>query len=220
MKHSLLLTAAGLFAGASLASGQVIFSDFDTTNIWTDAAATSTIVDSDTSDADLELRVVGTGGFQNAITTGTIARTDPFLQNFSLFTELAWDYSSLAADHPTASFINNFLIINTDVNDFGFNNVFNGGFVGSGAGNFSGTIVYDFANDPDNDVVAAVNDYIAGEGTFFQLFLVQQSNPSTTNVISYDDFRFQNEVPEPSTYAAIFGVLALGLAVARRRLRT
>ncbi|MGF1482839.1 MAG: PEP-CTERM sorting domain-containing protein [Opitutales bacterium] len=219
MKVTLLLSATSLVVGASLAHGQFIFSDFDVTNIWSDAAATSTIVDSDTSDPDLELRVVGTGGFQNALTTGTIARDDPFLENFNLFTELAWDYSSLAADHPTANFINNFLIINTNVNGFGFNNVFNGGFVGSSAGNFSGTVVYDFANDPDDDVLSAVHDYIAGEGTFFQLFLVQQSNGGATNVVSYDDFRFQTEVPEPSTYAAIFGGLALGLAVLRRRLR-
>jgi hypothetical protein len=38
-----------------------------------------------------------------------------------------------------------------------------------------------------------------------------------TNTVTISNFTATSAVPEPSTYAALAGILALGLAVSRRR---
>gem|GEM_PF-2562698 len=68
---------------------------------------------------------------------------------------------------------------------------------------------------------AIVTTYISGEG--YVKYNVLNSNGTYTWDVhdlgggSFDAYNFTLIIPEPSTYAMIFGVLALGLAIYRRR---
>jgi len=73
----------------------------------------------------------------------------------------------------------------------------------------------------DNLDASIVTSFLGGDGNVKYIFATSNDEGSTWDIFNYGDGRFGisaiNIVPEPSTYALIFGALALAFATYRRR---
>lgn len=219
----LLRTLLGvcLLAATSLSAQTIIGNMDDIANPWSLADATSMDVGNFDGDPDNELRVITPGATpangQNSFTaalTLDVPRSGPVFDLIRLNNTIEWDYDG---SDNTASFTNSFFIINTDVRNAGFV-VLDGSF--ASVNSTTGTYSYDHLLASNADVPGILDDWAGGAGSFLGLFIIQQTSDAFEDDVStlyYDNFRVTNPVPEPSTYAAIIGALALGYVVYRRR---
>lgn len=71
------------------------------------------------------------------------------------------------------------------------------------------------ADIPLAPIKGLLEDYAAGDGTFFQIFLVQQSGAGVPITVVYDDFYI---TPEPGR-SLLLALAAVGLMWRRRRVQ-
>lgn len=154
---------------------------------------------------------VGAGGSFNGVLRYNITQRDenePFIADLKNNPIFSFD-ARLDASQTTANFTTLLLNVNTNA---------------AGAGSFGTfnpttsiqTFTHDLWNDPGFQT--AWTNWKNGEGTFFQIRIVQQSQnlSGVASAVEYDNITL---VPEPSTFALFAGFLVLGLVMLRRRLK-
>ena len=203
-----------LLATPGAASGQIIMADFNSnTGVFTvsDGASSSQL-------ANGALTVMTTGGFKNILHDSFLPRTGTSTPNAELTASdlaanpfIEWDWRSDDAG-SSGDFIGNHLVFNTDVNGLNYKVLQDSfSFIPPNA-DTTGTHTYDVRRDAAG--FSALQDWIAGEGTYFQIFVVQQTTDNQPSVVHYGEFR---AVPEPGTGLALAAFGTVLLAKRRRR---
>jgi hypothetical protein len=194
-------------------NAQFILSDFNAAGddgTWDIAGDISGVVENG------EFTATTAGGFKNILQDG-IPRSGTSIPNAEVTaTEmlaspiLEWDWRHVAGE-SSGTFINNFVVFNTDANGFGGYKVLADSvrFINPGTTD-SGTFRYSFESDPVG--FAALQSYSEGAGTYFVVHFVQQTNDNSASVVHYGEFRL---IPEPGS-ALLLGIGGL-TALARRR---
>jgi hypothetical protein len=199
MKFSTILTVSLATASAVVAQAVVVDSFEGSTTFVVSAPFTSAFSAVGVTDgaSSLEFSTV-TGGFAAAMSS-----FDGSLQPALL------GATSLSIDVTSITSAATFLGVDIHLNG-------SGGFKALGSQflpvNSTGTLTWNLDSAAQSLVAAST-----GPGSFFGLQVYFNSNLAGSDLVYLDNL---SAVPEPSTYAAIAGALALGVAVLRRRSKT
>ena len=202
-------------------SAEVLLADFtSTTGIFT---PTNEVTSATLNNGELTVVTPGApNGFKNILHDSFLPRTGASTPNVELTATdllanpfLQWSWRSDDAG-STGDFIGNHIVFNHNVSGTNNYRVLQDSFRFIPPNeNTSGTHTYDIRTDPAG--LAELQNYINGAGSYFQIFIVQQTNDNTAQAtVHYNEFR---AVPEPSVAMTACGAAAaLGLA-RRRRVR-
>lgn len=206
---------------ADRAHGVFVIADFDTPGALGTSNpfgfvgdGTRTVGDFIGSKPGNEIEVVTPGGFQNMLVLD-VARNGPLhqlLMDNLLFGYTAYvDPSQGPIQQGPNTFLNNFIVANTNVQGHGYQIFGNtGGQLSAPLYGGATTQQVEYSLAP---IKGLLEDYAAGDGTFFQVFLVQQTDADIPITVVYDDFYI---TPEPGR-ALLLALAAIGLMWRRSR---
>lgn len=234
------LLAAALLAPAAAVHGQFKLADFDGTNFFNisgDARVTGTIGvfpnpygDTAFTGNQLKITTAPTATESShfvpvmnvAFPGGTAAEraASPLFNAFLNLQTIQFNRFTLGTDGNTGWGMNNHIVFQTDAAPgLGFYTVPGSAqYLSPDGSSDPGQRLYSFNFSQDATVAAGLAAWAAGQGSFFNFWIIQQGPDGQGNksTIYYDNIAL---VPEPSTYAVLLGAAVLGLVLVRRRMR-
>lgn len=170
-----------------------------------------------------QLRIVSatSANFAQYAKTPAFGRNDAFLTALASGESIAFDYRAFDTDNAITSFTLRFLV-NTNANSLGYGGA-GSQITVSGTTDVSGTFTWNYASNAN--FMNALNSYRTNTGvagTFFEFYLDNAGFPGlpTPATFSIDNLRVVSAIPEPSAFAALAGIGALGITAVRRRRRS